>query len=293
MMNRIFLYIGALVFCILFFFTVDIFLTFSQLNKQNSIIAYIYISFYIVISVLILYIILKYYIEFKKYAIINDKSKDNFKKFSSLEEGKKVEVLRDISTLLSNSNDNDIKREAKNILVNIKAKTYSASLKKDLDILLEELNQKAKNIIMKGAVNITVLTGISQKSSLDMIIVFFNNIKLIRDLLRIYGYKTNTYNTLVLGKKITENTFAAGTIEQSNILDSLGVLGGSFVGGVTNGFLMIRVGNSCMESLSIISFEKNSIISLGKELIQKLQEDTPSIVNKLKDIFPIEKTNIN
>ena len=35
-MNRIFLYIGALVFCILFFFTVDIFLTFSQLNKQKE-----------------------------------------------------------------------------------------------------------------------------------------------------------------------------------------------------------------------------------------------------------------
>ena len=60
MMNKIFLYIGVLFFCILFFFTVDVFLTFSQLNEQNSIVAYIYISFYLVISTLILYIILDF-----------------------------------------------------------------------------------------------------------------------------------------------------------------------------------------------------------------------------------------
>lgn len=83
------------------------------------------------------------------------------------------------------------------------------------------------------------------------------------------------------------------SIKQLSIFDNLGVLGGSFVGGVTNGFLMIRVGNSCMESLSIVGFEKNSTISLGKELIKKLQKDTPLIVNKLKDVFPVEKTNIN
>ncbi len=126
---------------------------------------------------------------------------------------------------------------------------------------------------MKETVNITILTGISQKSSLDMMIVFFNNIKLIRELLRIYGYKTNTYNTLVLVRRVVLKIhFAAGTIEQSNILDTLGVLGGSFVGGVTNGFLMIRVGNSCMESLSIVGFEKNSTISLGKELIKNYKK---------------------
>ncbi|MGJ0313824.1 hypothetical protein [Aliarcobacter cryaerophilus] len=44
-----------------------------------------------------------------------------------------------------------------------------------------------------------------------------------------------------------------------------------------------------MESLSIVGFEKNSTISLGKELIKKLQKETPLIVNKLKDIFPVEK----
>ena len=292
MMNKIFLHIGVLFFCILFFFTVDIFLTFSQLNDQNSIVAYIYISFYLVISTLILYIILKYYIEFKRYAIINDKSKDDFENFSSLDEEKKVEVLKYISTLVSNSNDSGIETEAKSILAGVGV-VYSDDLKEKLDKLFEKLNEKAKSIIMKETVNITILTGISQKSSLDMIIVFFNNIKLIRELLRIYGYKTNTYNTLVLVRKVVENTFAAGTIEQSNILDTLGVLGGSFVGGVTNGFLMIRVGNSCMESLSIVGFEKNSTISLGKELIKKLQKDTPLIVNKLKDVFPVEKTNIN
>ena len=79
------------------------------------------------------------------------------------------------------------------------------------------------------------------------------------------------------------------SIKQLSIFDNLGVLGGSFVGGVTNFFLMIRVWNRCMESLSIVGFEKNSTISLGKELIKKLQKETPLIVNKLKDIFPVEK----
>ena len=79
------------------------------------------------------------------------------------------------------------------------------------------------------------------------------------------------------------------SIKQLSIFDNLGVLGGSFVGGVTNCFLMIRVWNSRMESLSIVGFEKNSRISLGKELIKKLQKETPLIINKLKDIFPVEK----
>lgn len=277
LLKKIYIYIGILLFSIGFLFIIDIYLTFSQLKQHNNIFAILYILFFVTILVIIVWFLLKFYIEFKRYSVIDDNTKENFNNFKDLKSEKQRFLLKKILFLIKNSNDIDLQNSAQEIFDKLNSNTRNDILKDELDKLLLNLNDKAKSLIKEEALNVTVITAISQKNFLDIIITLFKNISLIRKILRLYGYKTNPYTTLMLSKKALENVMTAGAIEQmDNMINGMNIAT-SFLGGITNGILLLRVGNAAVQSLSLITTENINI----KKFVDYAFETTKKNVTNL------------
>ena len=185
---------------------------------------------------------------------------------------------------MANTSILEIKERAIDISKDIDSTNFLDSKYEELIQISKDIDIKAKKLIKEEAVSVVFMTGASQKSSLDMIIVFYKNISLIRQLLAMYGYRPNSYNTLVLIKKSLENTFAAGAIEEATnaITDDItaGVVG-SFVGGITNGLLVVRIGNGCTKFLSLTDSNKIPLKDVAKELINQILEKSGNIFKKI------------
>jgi uncharacterized membrane protein YcjF (UPF0283 family) len=284
MLNKIIAYVGILTIFILMGFVVDIYLTFAQLNEHNSFFAYGYMMIYLLLIGFVTFYIFKFIIEFKKYSIMDDKISKEFQSFESLASHEKRKSLKKFSILMANTSILEIKERAIDISKDIDSTNFLDSKYEELIQISKDIDIKAKKLIKEEAVSVVFMTGASQKSSLDMIIVFYKNISLIRQLLAMYGYRPNSYNTVVLIKKSLENTFAAGAIEEATnaITDDItaGILG-SFVGGITNGLLVVRIGNGCTKFLSLTDSNKIPLKDVAKELINQILEKSKNIFKKI------------
>ena len=262
MLSKLIFYTSFIFVFIIVGFIVDIYLTFVQLNEHNGLIAYGYMSLYLVLISLIAIYIFKFILEFRKYPILDYNEIEEFRNFknkNNLFEKKKL-LERAIQLLSYSQKEKDglwIKQKVQRIHSQMMVSNSSEKDYYDLYEISVEIDKEAKKIIIEESVNIALMTGISQKSSLDMLIVLYKNISLIRTLLKLYGYRPNIYNTIILTKKVIENTFVAGAMQETNtLLEGIGgavgtFFAGSAINGITNGMLSARVGNTCKDYLSL------------------------------------------
>lgn len=288
MLNKLLFYAAFIFVFIIVGFIVDIYLTFVQLNEHNGLIAYGYISLYLVLISLILIYIFNFIIELKKYPILDYKQINEFRNFERKDNlFEKKKLLKQAVELLTYSSIEHLKQKVKTIHAQIMVSNSSEADYYRIKEISAEIDKKAKDIIIQESTDVSMMTGISQKSSLDMIIVFYKNISLIRQLLRIYGYRPNIYNTLELTKKVAENVFVSGTIEESsNLLEGfVGIVGtffaGSFVSGITNGLLTARVGNTCRDYLSLTKPDPIKNKEVAIKIAEGIKERGLNIGDKL------------
>jgi len=285
--DKIFLYMGLLVLFISVNFFVDIYLSFVQLQENNLLLAYLYIGFYVAAVTWIAYYVVGFYREYKKYDIVDENLQNDYKDWKVQDypsSERKIEIVKKIASLLSNSDSLDSTDRVKcKDMMDIK-ELYRE--KDELDVLLDKINKKAKDIIVEDAVAVGVMTSVAQKTSLDMLIVLVKNISLMRKLLRVYGYKPSTVKTMYLMKKVIENIAAAGAIENADeifetVTDAGAGLAGMVAGGIANALMMRRVGNECIRLLSLKDPGKVDIKNVAGKLLSK----TGGALSKLADKF--------
>lgn len=289
MLNKLLFYTAFILVIIFVGFIIDIYLTFIQLKEHNGLIAYGYIGLYLVLISLISIYLFNFIVEFRKYPILNDVTIKDFRNFqikNNLLEKKKL--LEQAVQLLTNSSDSDIKQKVQIIHSQMMVSNSSEKDYDDLKEISAEIDKKAKKIIIQESVNVSIMTGISQKSSLDMVIVFYKNISLIRQLLRIYGYRPNTYNTLVLTKEVAKNVFGSGAVEEGgDLIEGIAGVVGSFVGGITNGILTARVGNACRKHLSLTEPDPINTKEVAIKIAEKAKKMGLKFGDALTNYFKI------
>lgn len=148
------------------------------------------------------------------------------------------------------------------------------------ELVLKQLDEKAKNIILNYASQTAVSTAISPVAFIDAILIISRSHAMITDVSKLYGYKPNFIGEMVLVKSVIINlafasvtellTHHSGDVVGSSMLSKLSLHGAQ---GVANGVLTARVGLGTIKSVRpIIYKDKNEgfLKNLTKNIINKI-----------------------
>ena len=137
------------------------------------------------------------------------------------------------------------------------------------DLYQTDVKKNASNMITKSAVRIGVVTALSQSERLDTLLVATLNLKLIKDILYLYGFRPTDeklikiYRTVLVNSLIAYGASAAGQALGKGLGKSVEAVAGGipFLGnaiatvvgsvaeGVINGFMTVVIGNQTVKYL--------------------------------------------
>jgi putative membrane protein len=142
--------------------------------------------------------------------------------------------------------------------------------------VIEPLDEEAHRIIAKRAKRVTLLTTITPLAALDVVLVAFQNIAMLRELATLYGGKPSTFATFRLARMVVTHLAVAGGLALSeNFLHLfvgkglLGKLSARFGEGAINGILTSRIGLAAIDVCRPIPLEatkREKVSSLIKEI---------------------------
>jgi putative membrane protein len=242
----------------LIFISIIVNLTFDALNiySLNSILGIIYSTMWLIV---IYYVSTFFYSQYVQYSSL--KKVTVFQKNSiELNQNPTEETFKFVQSVLHQyKNDEDIIIRKK--IENTKNKISENKLPKEVVIpvvsedILSHLDERAEQIIFKFAKENALITAISPIAFLDLIIIFWRNMKMINEIAQVYGFKAGLTGNLILAKRIFEQTIFIGVAELTeNALTTitgqafLSKLSSSVAQGVGHGILTIRVGVSAINS---------------------------------------------
>ena len=143
--------------------------------------------------------------------------------------------------------------------------------------VLGPLDRRAYQLVLRAARDTAVATALSPAAVVDLAVVLWRNLKLVREIAALYGARPGYVGSLKLLRRMLANIAVAGVAESAHHV-AVEALGGSIAAaistrmgqGVINGLLTARVGITAMHLCRPIAFGPNNRPSLGqirKELL--------------------------
>ncbi|MBF0427600.1 MAG: DUF697 domain-containing protein [Magnetococcales bacterium] len=126
---------------------------------------------------------------------------------------------------------------------------------------MQPLDQAALRIIGRNAASTALFTAITPLAILDVVIFFWRNIRMTREIAHIYGLRPGLTGSLILMRHVAEGMLAAGVgeIATTSLADTLGdALAGAALAGagqaVSNALFTARTGLQTMQQCRPIPF---------------------------------------
>lgn len=142
---------------------------------------------------------------------------------------------------------------------------------------LSQLDAQAQEQIIKIAKRISVTTGISQWSMIDMLLIYIAAMKLVERIAQIYDVQISTAQRLLLARKILVLVAVGGVTEElsdsATELFSNGLVAkylGDVTQGLANGVLMMRFGLKTIEMLRPLPYQaqRPTMVSMLKAFMK-------------------------
>ena len=216
----------------------------------------------------------------------------------------------------------ELARYAKNLSMNQQEKELFAEAETPLQgvrKVLEQRDKEATQLIRKAALNVFIVTGISQNGSFDIITAFGMNIQMINRLVNLRHRRPTFTQLLELYVVILSSTLIISLTD--NILDEIdtselfgSVAGGiaktliaSSVNGAMNAYMTLRIGKMTMKYLELGSkrFKQNrgklrrearrsalkEVPAIAKSGIESIKESVKSSTwDKITSLNPLKKS---
>ncbi|SMH48419.1 TIGR01620 family protein [Azospirillum agricola] len=143
--------------------------------------------------------------------------------------------------------------------------------------VLAPLDRAAYQRVLRAARDTAVATALSPAAVLDLLVVLWRNLKLVREIAALYGARPGYVGSLRLLRRMLANIAVAGVAESAHHV-AVEALGGSLAAavstrmgqGVINGLLTARVGITAMHLCRPIAFgpdNRPSLNRIRKELL--------------------------
>ncbi|HYG88380.1 MAG TPA: TIGR01620 family protein [Azospirillum sp.] len=137
--------------------------------------------------------------------------------------------------------------------------------------VLAVLDRRAYQTVLLAARDTAVVTALSPAAVVDLAVVLWRNLKLVRTIAGLYGARPGYIGSLRLLRRMLANLAVAGVTESAHHV-AVEALGGSLVAaistrvgqGVINGLLTARVGLTAMHLCRPVPFGPHNRPSLGK-----------------------------
>jgi putative membrane protein len=137
--------------------------------------------------------------------------------------------------------------------------------------LLTPLDRLAYHRVLRAARDTAVATALSPSALLDLAVVLWRNLNLVREIAALYGARPGYFGSLRLTRRMLANIAVAGLSESAHHV-AVEALGGSIAAaistrmgqGVINGLLTARVGLTAMHLCRPIAFGPDNQPSLNR-----------------------------
>lgn len=137
--------------------------------------------------------------------------------------------------------------------------------------VLTVLDRRAFQMVLRASRDTAIATALSPAALLDLLVVLWRNLKLVRDVASVYGARPGYVGSLRLLRRMLANLAVAGVTESAHHV-AVDALGGSIAAaistrvgqGVINGLLTARVGLTAMHLCRPVPFGPDTRPSLGK-----------------------------
>ncbi len=143
-------------------------------------------------------------------------------------------------------------------------------------IILTPLDEKAQHIILKYSSQTAIAISVSPMASLDMLFSLWRNLRMIREIAKLYGVHPGIFGSLQLAKAVTLNLVFTGVSElvteagSSVFAQSSGAIMSARLGqGLGAGILTAKVGLKALQYCRPIPLTKEITLS---QLIQHLRK---------------------
>ena len=137
--------------------------------------------------------------------------------------------------------------------------------------VLAAIDRRAYQMVLRASRDTAVGTALSPAAILDLLIVLWRNLKLVREVSGLYGARPGSLGSLRLLRKMLANLAVAGVTESAHHV-AVEALGGTLAAalstrvgqGVINGLLTARVGLAAMHLCRPVPFGPANRPSLGR-----------------------------
>ena len=137
--------------------------------------------------------------------------------------------------------------------------------------VLAPIDQSAYNSVLRASRDTAIATALSPSAALDVVIVLWRNLKLVREVASLYGARPGRFGSWRLMRRMLANLAVAGVAEGLSHV-AVDALGGSIAAaistklgqGMVNGLLTARVGVATMVLCRPIAFTPENRPSLRR-----------------------------
>jgi uncharacterized membrane protein YcjF (UPF0283 family) len=221
---------------------------------------------------------------------------------TSLEEGKNLRLLRRVSKTLQNASyvTPDEKQRLsvhtgdQKLLIETLSKVFQGSVKKEM-----------MHIMQHHAKTVMVSTAISQNGRLDFLTVLIVNMKMIKELVEVCGFRPSYQQLAKLSVQVISTALVAEGLEDLNLQDVLPQstlnsmseiplmkpLLSSFTQGISNALLTLRIGIVTREYL-FVSATQLTKTSIRRTAFLEAATMTPKVIAEAIAILPKSIINI-
>ncbi|WP_029007391.1 TIGR01620 family protein [Azospirillum halopraeferens] len=137
--------------------------------------------------------------------------------------------------------------------------------------VLAGLDRAAYQLTLRASRDTAIATALSPAAVIDLAVVLWRNLKLVREIATLYGVRPGYFGSLRLLRRMLANLAVAGVAESAHHV-AVDALGGSLAAaistrvgqGVINGLLTARVGITAMHTCRPVAFGPHNRPSLGR-----------------------------
>ncbi len=253
--------------------------TASSMLQNMPILGAVYLLLLLSLVGILGYSAFKQYMGYKKLKRIDSLQKEGLIHIKNPTVDVKSYALKVIETY-ENHEDAEVRASAQKAKSELHSMMSSEVIERIDELVLKQLDEKAKNIILNYASQTAVSTAISPVAFIDAILIISRSHAMITDISKLYGYKPNFIGEMVLVKSVIIN-LAFASVTELMTHHSGDVVGGSMLSklslhgaqGVANGVLTARVGLGTIKSVRPVIYkdkDEGFLKNLTKNIINKI-----------------------